>query len=179
MGSGGGPLATHHARPGVGDTALVGHPLVHGPLFVCKGSQEGPAHVVHAVHTHCGALEDATAGKSMSGVTGPEGPRLPHLATSRPSPGSGEHSIEQRGPAVPGGQQEHVLCGEGAWLGEGTQHSRLARFQDLCPCPPVPHSSLHSWHSRSWSKCVSPSMPGTEHTSRAFRNVVHLLTRLR
>lgn len=32
----------------------------------------------------------------------------------------------------------------------------------------------------SSSKCVSvPSLPGTEHTRRAFRNVVHLFTRLR
>lgn len=33
-------------------------------------------------------------------------------------------------------------------------------------------------HSRSSSKWVSmPSSPGTEQTSRAFRNVLHLLTR--
>lgn len=114
MDSGGVPWATYHARPGVGDTALVGHPLVRGPLLVRKGSQEGPAHITHAVHTHCGALEDATAGENMSGVMGPVESRLSHTATSHPSPGSGEDSIEQWGPAVPGGQQEHILCGEGA-----------------------------------------------------------------
>lgn len=70
MGCGGGPWATYHARPGVGDTTLVGHPLVHGPLLVCKGSKEGPAHIIHAVHAHCGTLEDATAGGDAS-----EGPR--------------------------------------------------------------------------------------------------------
>lgn len=46
-------------------------------------------------------------------------------------------------------------------------------------CTPAPPPTLCSRHSRSWSKCVSPSAPGTEHTSRAFRNVLHLLTRLR
>lgn len=66
VGCGGGSWATYHSRPGVGDTALVGHPLVHGPLLVCEGSQEGPAYIIHAVHTHCGALEDATAGEAMS-----------------------------------------------------------------------------------------------------------------
>lgn len=36
------------------------------------------------------------------------------------------------------------------------------------------------WFLLSSSKCVSvPSLPGTEHTRRAFKNVVHLFTRLR
>lgn len=36
-----------------------------------------------------------------------------------------------------------------------------------------------SLYSRNWSKCVCrPSGPGTEHTKRAFWNVLHLLTKL-
>lgn len=112
VGCDGGPWATYHARPGVRDTTLVGYPLVHGPLLVCKGSKEGPAHIIHAVHAHCGTLEDATAGEDVSGVKGPAEPSRPHPATSQPSPGSGEDSIEQWGPAVSGGQQEHILCRE-------------------------------------------------------------------
>lgn len=66
-----GPLATHHARSWVGDTTLVGHPLMCRPLFVSKRSQEGSAHIVHAVYTHSGALEDATAGNEESKVRSP------------------------------------------------------------------------------------------------------------
>lgn len=67
-----------------------------------------------------------------------------------------------------------------------------------CACPSSAAGRRHLWaweasaqplqappshpsgHSRSSSKCVSaPSVPGTAHTRRAFRNVVHLFTRLR
>lgn len=41
------------------------------PLFVSKRSQEGSAHVVHAVHTHSRALEDATAGNEENKVRRP------------------------------------------------------------------------------------------------------------
>lgn len=42
-----------------------------GPLFVSERSQEGSAHIVHAVHAHSRALEDATAGNGESKVRSP------------------------------------------------------------------------------------------------------------
>lgn len=41
------------------------------PLFVSKRSQEGSAHVVHAVHAHSRALEDATGGNEDNEVSNP------------------------------------------------------------------------------------------------------------
>lgn len=115
------PGATHHTGPGVGDTALVGHPLVHGSLLVCKGSEEGPTNIVHIVHTYCRALEDTTADRQRSMVEqGPQEfrphPTPPHPPTpinSSTSPGCGKDSIEYRCPAIPRGQQENILCREG------------------------------------------------------------------
>lgn len=91
---------THHAWSGVGDTTLVGHPLMCGPLLVCKGSQEGPAHVVHAVHAHSRALENATAGNDKSGMREPSQPSwlcpggspppAPHLEVEKTAYSSGD-----------------------------------------------------------------------------------------
>lgn len=39
------------------------------PLLVSKGSQEGSAHVIHAVYAHSGALEDATASNEENEVS--------------------------------------------------------------------------------------------------------------
>lgn len=148
---------------------------MHGTLLVCKGSQEGPAYIIHAVHAHGRALEDAAAGEGVSGAKGSSGARAALPTASHTSPGCGEDSIEQRGPTISRGQQEHVLCGEGTTLGEGEDPGSRVYGPAFTP----PHPILHSCCLRSWSKFVSPSAPGTEQTSRAFRNVVHLLTRLR
>lgn len=86
-------------------------------------------------------------------------------------PGGGEDSVDQGVALVPCLQQEDVPCKPG-----GRQH-----------CPDVPRPPMgtlggrpHPPHSRSSSKWVSaPSGPGTAQTSRAFRKVVHLFTRLR
>lgn len=39
------------------------------PLLVSKGSQEGSAHVIHAVHAQSGALEDATVSNEENEVS--------------------------------------------------------------------------------------------------------------
>lgn len=83
------------------------------PLFVSKRSQEGSTHIVHAVHAHSRALEDATAGNEESKVRSPSKlNRLPKATVSCLSPGGGEDSIEKRILAVPGGQKENILCRE-------------------------------------------------------------------
>lgn len=110
-------------------------------------------------------------------MTGPAEPSWPHRATShltwkwrrqRRAAGSsgpwrtaGTRPLRGRG-----------LVGGGCTAPQAGQAPRSVPLHSPLPI-------LHPWHSRSWSKCVSPSTPGTEHTNRAFRNVVHLLTRLR
>lgn len=158
------------------------------PLFVSKRSQEGAAHIAHAVHAHSRALEDAAAENGEHRVRSPRQaqpassthcPREPAGTASCPSPGGGEDSIEKRCLAVSGGQKENILCRERqGWRGS-THTPQAPGLCTLTPPAPRPDATLHSRHSRSWSKWVSPSTPGTEHTSRAFRNVVHLLTKLR
>lgn len=87
-------------------------------------------------------------------------------------PGGGEDRVDQGVALVPCLQQEDVSCGQA----EGT-----ASAWPPWPCRAQRHlyASHPGEHSRSSSKYVSaPSAPGTAQTSRAFRNVVHLFTRL-
>lgn len=85
----------------------------------------------------------------------------------RPVPGSGENSVDDWILGILGAHQEHVLCGDtrrGQVKGDARHRFSV---------------SGQKADSRSSSKCVSmPLTPGTEHKSRAFRNVVHLFTRL-
>lgn len=83
------------------------------PLFVSKRSQEGAAHIAHAVHAHSRALEDAAAENGERRVRSPGRLNpLPAGTASCPSPGGGEDSIEKRCLAVSGGQKENILCRE-------------------------------------------------------------------
>lgn len=62
----------------------------------------------------------------------------------------------------------------------GRQSPKGTLTSDPASTPPATATGpcLLAEHSRSSSKWVSmPSSPGTEQTSRAFRNVLHLLTR--
>ena len=109
---------------------------MHGPLLVCKGSQEGPAYIIHAVHAHGRTLEDAAAGEDVSGAKGSNGAWATLPTASHTSPGCGEDSIEQWGPAISRGQQEHVLCREGTTLGEGAEPgSRVCAPVFTAPTP--------------------------------------------
>lgn len=86
-------------------------------------------------------------------------------------PGGGEDSVDQGVALVPCLQQEDIPC--------------KPRGCQCCPDVPQPPVSTLGGpppppHSRSSSKWVSvPSGPGMAQTSRAFRKVVHLFTRLR
>jgi hypothetical protein len=145
-------LATHHARSWVGDTTLVGHPLVCRPLFVSKRSQEGSAHIVHAVHAHSRALEDTTAGNGESRVRNPGKLNwLPKGTASCPSPGGGEDSIEKRCLAVSGGQKENILCRErqGWW---GNAHTPQAPGL-FTPTPPLMLPLIQDTHEVGQSGC--------------------------
>lgn len=132
-----------------------------------KGPQESPADVSHGVDTDGRALEDGAGGRETGRREGRA--RLGHAWRESSFTWRWRRPRRPRGCACP-------LSAAGRrplWAGRRDSISVATLAQRHL-------SAGHPGeHSRSSSKYVSaPSAPGTAQTSRAFRNVVHLFTRL-